>query len=201
MPTVEPQAGNSTEAALNSPYLTLLLAVLMLLVGFLYGGYRTSWEQERLAEGAVAHYGIWKNYKPGFEEFLSEVIVAQGTVANEMNRLSAEHVKAAGDAKEDTQKQWQAVNTGLNQTISGLKLIRERYGLTSSERQAMEREIIAKIRELSAPTDRATREPQPTRESKPDKKEKPKADGSKTESPAKPLKSNDQKSEPARKKD
>ena len=50
-----------------------LLGVCLFQLGFMLSGLWSNWQRAKIEEGAVSHYGIWKTYKPGFEELIVEL--------------------------------------------------------------------------------------------------------------------------------
>lgn len=135
------------DAAMSGP-LVLVLAFLMLLVGYLYGGRQTDWEQLRLIEGTIAHYGIWKGYKPGFEEQMAVIVDAQSKAARQIQTLAAKHVAVATDDKEEIEKLWKESQGILAESISALKFVSKRYGMTDAEKSQMQRLIFERTQEV-----------------------------------------------------
>ena len=143
--------------------LTVLLGLCMALLGFLWGARRTAWEERRLEAGAVAHYGLWKLYKPGFEENLTAVIKFQNQVFREMQKLSREHVDGAGEKRADVEKEWQQVYQAIDEGTKAQLTILQEYGLSESERAEIRELLAAKQSELSqkklAPTPKVSKKP------------------------------------------
>ncbi len=146
----------ATAAPAEEPRITsmmvMLVAALMLLLGYLYGGRSSAWEQQRLAEGTVAHYGIWKLYKPGFEAYLTEVISVQTKIINQMKKVVAAYPKANDEARGELEKELRALQSDFDLTIGGLQTILTQYGLSDDERLALARLINQKVAELSGGT-------------------------------------------------
>lgn len=149
--------------------LTVLLGLCTALLGFLWGARRTDIEQRRLEAGAVAHYGIWKLYKPGFEENFTKAIRLQNEVFREMLKLSQDHVAGAGEKQADIQKQWDRVYQGIDNGTKFQLLILEEYGLSETERAEIRELLAIKQEELQtktlAPTPKVSVKPAKEKES------------------------------------
>ena len=140
--------------------LILLLGFCTGLMGFLWGGSRTAWEERRLEAGAVAHYGLWKLYKPNFEEHLQQVILFQNQAFQKMQKLSEQHVAGAGEKQADLQKEWQRIFVDLDEGTKAQLMILQEYGMTDTERAEIRQLLAAKQEELRvktlAPTPKVT---------------------------------------------
>lgn len=144
-----PAGGVSNDGSSGSMVMVMLVAVLMLLLGYLYGGQRSMWEQQRLAEGTVAHYGLWKLYKPGFEEYMAEVITAQRKITDDLKKIHEQWPKANEETRLELEKSWKTRQGDMQVTIDALKIILAKYGLDQVERDALLNLIGDKTRQLS----------------------------------------------------
>ena len=153
--------------------LTVLLGLCMGLLGFLWGTRRSAWEEQRLEAGAVAHYGLWKLYKPNFEENSTEVIKFQHEVLLEMQKLAQQHIAASGEEQAKVKKDWEQVFEGFDQATNAQMTLLRLYGMTEVERAEIRELLANKQEELRVKTLAPT--PQVPLTPKPDEtpKEKP----------------------------
>lgn len=142
--------------------LTLLLGLCAGLLGYLWGGQLTSWERQRLEAGAVAHFGLWKLYKPGFEENLTKVLQVQGQVYQRMQMLAEAHVAGAGDKQGDVQKEWNRIYQDLDSVSKAQLTILQEYGMTEAERAELRELLAAKQGELRVKELTPTQNEKPT---------------------------------------
>lgn len=142
----QPHSGD--RESLGSWILPLLLAFCCFLLGWIWAGQRSDWERRQIIEGVVAHYGLWKGVRPGFEEQLAALGEASDKLAKEMTELSKQHVAAAGDGQEETRQQWQKSLEALKQLRQDIRKMAAAFGLNDEERAALLRFIAAKQREL-----------------------------------------------------
>ncbi len=134
-----------------------LLTVLGFLVGHLWGSQRTHWEQLRLVEGTIAHYGVWNGLRPGLEEALAALRGELGTVSDRIKVLSAEHVKLAGDKSTTTAKDWDEIRASLSSSRDLARKLEQHYALTADEQNAIRRMLTQKMVEFSAAEEAARR--------------------------------------------
>ncbi|MEZ6058581.1 MAG: Mov34/MPN/PAD-1 family protein [Planctomycetaceae bacterium] len=127
---------------------TLLLCLCVGLLGVMWGGRTTAWERQRLEAGAVAHFGLWKIYKPGFEEKLSTVIQHQSQSFAGIQKLAQAQVDGAGDRKEEYQKEWNRIFKDLDSVIRAQLIILQDYGMTDAERAEIRELLAAKQRDV-----------------------------------------------------
>ena len=151
--------------------LTLLLGLCMGLMGYLWGGQRTAWQEQRLEAGAVAHYGLWKLYKPNFEENLQQVILFQNQTFQRMQKLSQEHVAGAGDKQADVKKRWHQIYEDLDEGTKAQLMILKEYGMSDAERAEIRQLLAQKQEELPGKTLAPTPKVSPKPKSKSEKPE------------------------------
>lgn len=147
-------AARPADSSLSS-LLVMLIALLMLLLGYMYGGQRTLWERDMLQAGAVAHYGLVKSYKPGFEEYLDDAIRAQQQIVADLNKIDGQLPKANEETRVELEKKRKERQADLDVTINRLKLILARYGLNDVERMELlriAREKLASLNGVQAET-------------------------------------------------
>jgi proteasome lid subunit RPN8/RPN11 len=133
---------------LASSLTRLALYLVVFLVGYLLASLPGAWQQRRLAEGAVAHYGIWKGLRPGLKENLDVVGAELKAVSTAMAALADEHVKLVGDDAATTRDEWNGIRSQLHRTQRLLDLIEEAYCLDADESAAVARIVAEKIAEL-----------------------------------------------------
>ncbi len=130
---------------------TLLLVALFFLMGYLLAGQRSRWEQMRLIEGTVAHYGLWQGVRPGLEEGLAALRKELTAVSGRMDSLSREHIALAGDDAKEKTKEWSQLHESLTASRQLLKQMEDRYSMTPEEQTMLMRMAAQRLAELSAP--------------------------------------------------
>lgn len=142
-----------------SPWTTQALAYLaVFLLGNLIASYRSSWEQTRLAEGAVAHFGVWRALRPGLHERLGALGGQLETLTRRIDGLSTDHLKRL-DGRKDAQdlvRQWNQVRRSLADTAQRVGELDRRYSLTPEESTALERLVLQSLRSVSDPGEAVT---------------------------------------------
>jgi proteasome lid subunit RPN8/RPN11 len=143
----------------------------MLLIGYLLGGMKTAWEQQRIIEGTVAHFGTWKCLRPGLRENLHKVADDLKVIRAATNDLAMKQIQAAGDAAADEKAKWNKVSLAMSNTEENLRLLGAVYGLDAAEMAAYKAVFADKLEELHRP---AKEEAAPKEKSQPtDLKQKP----------------------------
>jgi hypothetical protein len=122
--------------------------VLVFLIAWLLRGLQTDWERQRLVEGTVAHFGLWKGLRPGLEECLSGAEGDLQRISQRVGRLAKEHVELAGDGAAEKKQEWNDVQQALAQVGHFLGTVNRRYGFTPEERAAIEKYLLVKQAEL-----------------------------------------------------
>ena len=130
------------------------------LLGYFLAGMRSTWEQNRLVEGTVAHYGLWKGLRPGLSGALGESEADLSSVTRQLDALASGHVKAVGKDAKETKQAWSEVRAQLDATRRQLRQVEALYGLTAEEEVEVRRLVALKLAELQQPkkSDRAERE-------------------------------------------
>ncbi len=108
---------------------------MVFLIGYLLAAGLGRWERQRILEGTVAHYGIWKGLRPGLHEALLKLEDEIKTVDNDIKTLAGQHVELAGDETATTAKEWKKVRTRLLDTRRFVGRIDNRYSLTPRRNQ------------------------------------------------------------------
>ena len=130
---------------------TNLLAWLALfLLGYMLAGARTRWEQERLVEGTVAHYGLTKMMAVGLDQELAKVRKNLQSSSAELKKLPAPTVKLNEEEAAAAQKQQRLIADSLVLTEKMLEQVQARYSLTPEERAALSQVLMQKQAEAAA---------------------------------------------------
>jgi proteasome lid subunit RPN8/RPN11 len=130
---------------------------LMFLIGFLLAlnlsGQRSAWEQERLTEGVVAHYGLWHGLKPGFDERIEALRGAVKQLSERTHRLSdktTRDLKESGESKA-LKADWQAVDRQLVSLSADLTTLKSLYGVDSEQARRIEQAVVDRLINATAP--------------------------------------------------
>lgn len=130
---------------------TNLLAWLALfLLGYMLAGARTRWEQERLVEGVVAHYGLTKMMALGLDQELAKVRKNLQAISAETKKLPAPTDKLSEEDATAAAKQQKLVADSLQLTEKMLEQVQARYALTMEERAALSQLLMQKQAEAAA---------------------------------------------------
>ena len=130
---------------------TNLLAWLALfLLGYMLAGARTRWEQERLVEGVVAHYGLTKMVAIGLDQELAKVRKNLQAISAEAKKLPAPTGKLSEEEAAAAAKQQKSVADSLLLTEKMLEQVQTRYSLTPEERGALTQLLMQKQAEAAA---------------------------------------------------
>jgi len=157
-------AVRSTEPALQPPVeaplsmSSLLLGALgLFLLGILLGQWRDGKEQQYLAEGAVAHYGLWNVMQLGRSEQLEAVSKKVSGTFDAVSSLAKEQAgKLKGDERKAVHKKFQNIRRQLAAARDDLQLIQTRYSVPPEQRELLARVVVAHIGALSGTDTRRT---------------------------------------------
>jgi len=154
--------------------------VVMFLIGYLLCGLKTTWEQQRIIEGTVAHFGNWKCLRPGLREHLAEVANNVGVIQAAVDDLAGQHVKLSGKEAADVKAKWGEVLGALYQTRDNLQVLAAVYGLDPVETAAYKALFADKLTDLGNPSKEKGKEkkeekaaPKPSEEKAPPQPTKP----------------------------
>lgn len=129
-----PISATARDSALGGGMLyPLLLALVMLLLGFFLGQQRTAWERQRVIEGTVAYFGLWKGLRPEMGDALEVVrqrLQATEKAVNELGALKDSRQLRDGIAK---------IAAELNQAALATAEIKRIYALSPEELAALNR--------------------------------------------------------------
>jgi len=130
---------------------TNLLAWLALfLLGYMLAGARTRWEQERLVEGVVAHYGLNKVMAVGLDQELVKVRKNLQAISAEAKKMPEPTGKLTDEEAAAALKQQRLVSDSLLLTEKMLEQVQTRYALTPEERAALSQLLMQKQAEAAA---------------------------------------------------
>lgn len=131
---------------------TLLAWVAVFLLGYLAAGARSRWEQERMIEGTVAHYGYNKVMKFGLEQDLARVRKNLSSIGGELDKLPKATDKLAEDEATTAEKKRRVISDSLLLTEQTLGQIQEKYALTAGELSTLSQLVAQKHAELRGPS-------------------------------------------------
>lgn len=112
----------------------LVTLVAVFLIGYLLASLSGEWERQRIIEGTVVHYGLWKGLRPGLKEHLDVVEANLAKVSTSLSRPSKEKVD-----------EWQAIQEQLRRTRELLVSIERTYCLDEGEAMIVARLLAAKL--------------------------------------------------------
>jgi proteasome lid subunit RPN8/RPN11 len=133
------QSGSDFAGSRNSGFnlLTTMAGVLLIfLLGFLYGGWRSRWEKQMIIDGAVAYFANAKILRPGLEDHLAQVSERIRLLANAVDKLT----QSAGEgskAQPGVVKRLKEVKDNLVLCDTKLSEIQRTYGYSDEERKAL----------------------------------------------------------------
>lgn len=165
----------------------LLMGLCIFLLGYLLASTKSRWDQERIIQGTVAHYGVTKLMRLGFEKQLRETRDRLGLIEAEVSALlSQDQSKLNEEQQTEFSQRRTRLTLALNQSRETLRHVEETYGYTETELAALASYVTAKQAELenllkSQQSSRAdSQAPRNSKASDPS----PKADGAETPSAA-----------------
>jgi proteasome lid subunit RPN8/RPN11 len=106
-------------------------------LGYLYGGWRSDWEQQLMFQGAVAQMAL---IRPGLESDLTAVDTRLSAIAADVLRLPDPAAKLSNEELADVEKRRAAIAENVKLCEAAIKRIEEVHGLAQAERA-----ILAKI--------------------------------------------------------
>jgi proteasome lid subunit RPN8/RPN11 len=146
-----PLAATDPRDRLLTPLERALAFLTLFLLGYLFASWKSSWERDRLAEGVVAHYGIWEGLKPGLDQALDRLGADLRGVAPIVDALSNDHLsKLDKDKPADAQKDaWRALRNRLAEDAELVSRMKAVYAPSEAESAAIRKLIEQRIRALS----------------------------------------------------
>ncbi len=91
-----------------------------------------------MEEGVVAHYGVWKLYKPGFEESMGQIAEAQQKLRAEVARLATLPPTTDETALKEQQQRWAEVVGVMGVQEAAMREMLKRYGLQDHEKKLVQ---------------------------------------------------------------
>lgn len=145
----DPEAMSDSGSRKSRPSFDLLAWLCLFLLGYLLASTTTRWEQEKMIQGAVAHYGVIKLMRLGFEQQLSETRGRLGLIGSEVDSLLAvDQSKLDDSQRKEFDERKQRVSQALSLSSESLRRIEEVYGYSDLERTALAAYIATKEGEL-----------------------------------------------------
>ncbi|MCA9138799.1 MAG: Mov34/MPN/PAD-1 family protein [Planctomycetales bacterium] len=130
----------------------LLLWLGLFLMGYLLASMNSRWERERIIQGTVAHYGVNKLMRLGFEGQLRETRRRLELIGNEVDALlEVDQSKLDDEGRKEFDARTRRVSEALALSGESLLGIEEVYGYDDAERAALASYIVAKQAELTTP--------------------------------------------------
>jgi len=158
-PALSPDDDARDPAGRASRVITLLAWLGVFVVGYGLGGMRSRWEQSMIVEGAVAHYGVQKLMKPGFEENISALRGQVRQILQEYRKLPDGSRAPAEEEAETVAKRRRLIDENLVLCDRLLEKMSQDYGLSEAERNVLARLVALKEAELHAPPKRQNAAP------------------------------------------
>jgi len=118
-------------------WFSTLLAFTMFLLGWMLAGKLNLWEQEMIQRGAVAHYGIAKLYKPGFEDRMHELMLHQTMVQAKLKALEDLPPSTDENVIAEKKKVLASINDDLRQEYMLTRGLLDLHGLNDAEKEKM----------------------------------------------------------------
>jgi hypothetical protein len=123
-----------------------LLAVFSL--GYLYGGWRSRWEEEMIIEGAVAHFANTKMIREGLETELAAVRSRMRVLSDELAKLPEPTAKLSDEERKAAAARRALIQDNLKLCETALASVETYYGLSDIERTMLARIAALKQAEL-----------------------------------------------------
>jgi hypothetical protein len=119
-------------------FTTSILALLVVFaLGYLYGGWKSRWEQQMIVEGAVAHFADTKLIRPGLENDLAAVNARLSAVSSELERLPEPAATLSKEELAEAEKRRKVIRENLQLCEAAIKRIEDVYGLSDAERSML----------------------------------------------------------------
>jgi proteasome lid subunit RPN8/RPN11 len=128
-------------SAIGPGVASLLFYVAFFLLGYLLASMKSGWEQRTLAEGAVAHFGIWSILRAGLPEELERLgrdLASAGRPLESLKQSDENHDKTLLE-----------VRAQLAVLAARLAALKSKYGYTPAEENAIRQLLLEKLAEVS----------------------------------------------------
>jgi proteasome lid subunit RPN8/RPN11 len=134
-----------------------LLAVFAL--GYLYGGWRSRWEEKMIRQGAIAYFADTKLIRPGLETELAAINARLAAIGGEVEKLPEPTAKLSKEEVADAEKRRKVIRDNLQLCEAAIKRIEEVYGLSAAERNVLATIAALKQAELRKALETPTKQP------------------------------------------
>jgi proteasome lid subunit RPN8/RPN11 len=138
---VEPNASQTSAPKPRESSLGFVTAVLALMaafaLGYLYGGWKSRWEQQMIIEGAVAHFADTKLIRPGLETDLAAVNARLAAIAGEIEKLPEPTARLTKEELSDAVRRRTVIRENLKLCEAAITRIKDVYGLSEAERRML----------------------------------------------------------------
>ncbi len=124
----------------NQPYgfATIVLGMILLfLLGYTYGNWRTQWEQRMVVEGAVAHFADTKVIRDGLETDLAAVLARLAAITQQLEKLPDPGAELSKDQIQQAADHRKILHDNLVISAAALEQIGSLYGLSDTERAVL----------------------------------------------------------------
>jgi hypothetical protein len=112
-------------------------ALLLLLLGYMYGGWHSRWEKQMIVDGVVADFANAKILRPGLEENITQVRERLKLLTDELAKLPKPAPDLTKEQTEDATKRLKVINDNLILCNTKLGDIEKAYGYSDEERRAL----------------------------------------------------------------
>jgi hypothetical protein len=133
-----PQAGPAyAQSSLGSIGVTAMGVLLVFLLGYFYGGWRSQWERQMIVDGVVAYFANAKILRPGLEDNLAQVRERLKLLSDELVKLPPPSATLSKEQIEDSAKRLKTISDNLALCDAKLTDIEKVYGYSDEERKAL----------------------------------------------------------------
>ena len=137
----------------------LMIYLAVFLVGYYFSGLRSSWEQDRLVEGVVAHYGLWDGLRPGLRDELDGLGLELVDLSRRIESLALGEAKREGMKAQDGKDPWQEVRSRLASASERVGGLRARYCVGTDQQLQMLKAMSEKLQALTDERRAAAKDP------------------------------------------
>lgn len=143
------QAASQSPANQSLGFATTVLGMLALfMLGYLYGDWRSRWEQRMMIEGAVAHFADTKLIREGLETDVAGVRSRLTAIVQEFDKLPALDAELSKEQLSQATEQRKLLHDNLLLSAAALERIEQLYGLSDTERAVLAQIAAQKLAEL-----------------------------------------------------
>ncbi|MFN0195396.1 MAG: hypothetical protein ACKVT0_01520 [Planctomycetaceae bacterium] len=136
----------------NSFYLMVLVSALLFFLGQQMGAAGRHYEQQRIMEGTVSHYGFFKLLKLGLEDECLKISQALDHIQSQVKSLPDDTSQLTPEQIQAATKLRQGIQQNLQITRKAIDSVQALYGFSEGERDALLRLIGEKNRQLMQPS-------------------------------------------------